>query len=189
MDSYLGYVTAYRVWRVCAVNNCYYLRSLSVPELWIPFTPLKAVCNINNNTYFSEPHSIKHDCGIYAYKNEDFIRLNSTSFGGVVVGKVSLWGYVIEHEMGYRAEYAYPSELLYFICMECYKIITSEKALLLRSATIFSSLESSPVCYYSRCQICKTLSSFSTYLGWQHPSAKTIESHSIFEGLKKEYGI
>lgn len=42
-------------------------------------------------------------CGIYALKEQD-----RCLAWGDVVGEVALWGFIEEHEHGYRAQYAYP---------------------------------------------------------------------------------
>lgn len=53
------------------------------------------------------------NCGVWAFK--DLERLTAAIGSGYnaikVIGSVSLWGRVIETENGYRAQYAYPSEL------------------------------------------------------------------------------
>jgi hypothetical protein len=52
-------------------------------------------------------------CGIYAMKSEE--RLITWWWlyeAAVCYGIVRLWGRLIEHEDGYRAEYAYPGELV-----------------------------------------------------------------------------
>ena len=55
-------------------------------------------------------------CGINAYKLaiNDFHIYKNTLFG-----IVNLWGRVTEHEYGYRAEYAYPSEIYGSYCFMC----------------------------------------------------------------------
>ena len=63
-----------------------------------------------------------HGCGIYAAKTAsacaDFLKgsysPSQVRGAGVVhrvIGKVALWGKVIEGELGWRAEYAYPAEI------------------------------------------------------------------------------
>lgn len=47
-------------------------------------------------------------CGVYAYKCSVPVEHSDTPF---VVGEVNLWGRVIEHEDGYRAQFAYPRRL------------------------------------------------------------------------------
>jgi hypothetical protein len=67
-------------------------------------------------------------CGIHAYRRSEVTRAKEhlrAHFSGIiplsvlqatpvwVVGLVSLWGRIVEHEHGYRAQYAYPRELHY----------------------------------------------------------------------------
>jgi hypothetical protein len=46
-------------------------------------------------------------CGIYALKT---IKLDFFDYGPwkTISGQVYLWGLIVEHELGYRAQYAYP---------------------------------------------------------------------------------
>lgn len=44
-------------------------------------------------------------CGIYAYKNSTAQIISNTCS---VIGEVWLWGNVVEHELGYRAQFGYP---------------------------------------------------------------------------------
>lgn len=48
--------------------------------------------------------------GLYGYKNPENVEMTSTL--DVVIGECWLWGRVIEHELGWRAEFAYPRRLL-----------------------------------------------------------------------------
>jgi hypothetical protein len=53
-------------------------------------------------------------CGIYAYKEKPrLLREIRRSISGlrVVYGEINLWGKVIEHEDGYRAQFGYPKRL------------------------------------------------------------------------------
>jgi hypothetical protein len=57
--------------------------------------------------------SVFHPEGVYAFKNERTCLAYITpsvgsDMGDFVIGQVSLWGRVIEHQGGYRAQYAYP---------------------------------------------------------------------------------
>lgn len=47
-------------------------------------------------------------CGIYAVKSFRLVFDYVVEHPWYVFGKVALWGKVIEHEKGYRAEFAYP---------------------------------------------------------------------------------
>src|ERR671918_2854573 len=55
-------------------------------------------------------------CGIHAVK--DPARLARAGRSTAVVGRVAIWGRVIEHSKGYRAELAYPSRLA-LVCAWC----------------------------------------------------------------------
>lgn len=56
------------------------------------------------------------ECGIYAVKEPKQTRTWHTTAGYgkdiVVVGKVELWGRIVRHEEGYRAQFAYPKKLV-----------------------------------------------------------------------------
>ncbi|HXF72044.1 MAG TPA: hypothetical protein VNO79_05470 [Actinomycetota bacterium] len=55
-------------------------------------------------------------CGFHAFK--DPARLGRTGRGVGVVGQVAMWGRVIEHARGYRAEFVYPARLR-LACARC----------------------------------------------------------------------
>jgi hypothetical protein len=50
-------------------------------------------------------------CGIYAHKSWASASHQARGVAGAVVGEVQLWGRVIEHELGYRAQFARPCAL------------------------------------------------------------------------------
>jgi hypothetical protein len=53
-------------------------------------------------------------CGFYAYKTEAAMAASEFAMvgdGDTVCGRVALWGRVIDHQSGYRAERAYPQVL------------------------------------------------------------------------------
>lgn len=67
---------------------------MSADVIWGPGEPM------DGKTKSTEEH-----CGVYAYKKlRDF--LSQHTDGLDVYGQVALWGDVIEHELGYRAEWA-----------------------------------------------------------------------------------
>lgn len=53
---------------------------------------------------------IECGCGIYAYKDrgDAFTQENAPSMKTHIFGEVWLWGRIVEHQGGYRAQYAYP---------------------------------------------------------------------------------
>lgn len=90
-------IVAWRAWRIRKGR----LRSALISEaLWPEDKPLEAVCQ--------HPNAPRMDCscGIYAAKSPEQV-----SMLGDTYGKVLLWGKVIEHKDGYRAQYAYPLTL------------------------------------------------------------------------------
>ena len=50
--------------------------------------------------------AIHCQCGIYATND-----LNEATSYGEILGRVAMWGHVIEHSGGYRAQFAYPQSL------------------------------------------------------------------------------
>jgi hypothetical protein len=99
-------------------------------EVWWPRKPLRAACNGSLRQFGR--HGVAPewscDCGIYAVKGIEQILssvlfsigpvlgieqiLSSVLFSiGPVLGEVSLWGKIVVHDQGYRAQYAYPKRL------------------------------------------------------------------------------
>ena len=93
-----GCVVAWRAWNISQDGL---LSSVTMRTIWKPTEVMRACCMDNS----CGGHDDRQDmCGLWAMKERpDF---------GAVIGRVALWGEVIEHEKGYRAEYAYPISLL-----------------------------------------------------------------------------
>ncbi len=83
--------------------------------------PLRRACEPGGCQAARWP-GLEHDCGIHAFKDRadaaafprSWERLRFSGPLGpeeYVIGQVSLWGRVVEHEAGYRAELAYPYAL------------------------------------------------------------------------------
>ena len=115
----------YRLFRVNV--NRLELRSLAYDqEIWYPHEPKQSKCRVSRGHDIHEP-SEKCTCGIHAVHSRREIRLaypglaqnvmfshertrgllfdsyDKTSF---VSARVMLWGVVVEHQRGYRAEWA-----------------------------------------------------------------------------------
>lgn len=108
-----GPIVAYRVWRVTEDGDGIRLVAISVGQSWPCGRPLEAV-HVSN--YFHERCESPQQhcgCGIYAFKRPDAIELSHDIREGLLIvhGQVALWGRVFEHELGYRAQYAYPVRL------------------------------------------------------------------------------
>lgn len=87
-------------------------------SVWEPRNAKRAVCNRHSNgLYFGEAPKPTHthgpydgcSCGFYAAKLLAKAQWPSANYA---YGRVAMWGKVIEHEGGYRAEYAYPVEVI-----------------------------------------------------------------------------
>jgi hypothetical protein len=91
-DIIVGEIIAWRGWKI---RNGY-LSSFSQNTVWPPKEPVTGKVG-----------SGEHDAGVYAFKDRrklfDFLGGESQH---MVWGSVALWGDVVEHELGYRAENA-----------------------------------------------------------------------------------
>lgn len=105
-------LTGHRHWNVDAKG---FLYSANVLSRWPARKAKRARCSVGGVQHFdpesgallAAPRS-QCSCGIYAYKPSTFDEYGNLPVGG----KVALWGHIIEHESGYRAEFGYPIELV-----------------------------------------------------------------------------
>ncbi len=80
---------------------------------WPPREPSRAVCARRGRHLVP---GLRCTCGLYATRD---LRALRRSTNPAVLGTVALWGTVVEHAAGYRAEYAYPQRLR-LVCFVCY---------------------------------------------------------------------
>ncbi len=116
IPDYCEALTGWRVWW------CYpdgQLGSLLFNSLWVPRVPLEATCDESDHP----APGADCGCGVYAVKQESDLNLGGRALQRhdpflpallPVWGSVRLWGRVMEHEIGWRAQFAYPSELWCF---------------------------------------------------------------------------
>jgi len=87
-----GEIVAYRAWR-CSISGL--LQSMAVSTIWPPDEPMTG--------------DVTHD-GVHAFKSQSDAlteyATGATRWCPIAIGTVMLWGEVIEHERGYRAEFA-----------------------------------------------------------------------------------
>ncbi len=101
--DYIFPVVGYRVWQWDATG----LKSLNGVR-WHPGRAFAAECRTQG--WHEAPRS-DCSCGIYASKSLDHLRqLGYTE--SRIHGEVCLWGTVVEHEGGWRAQFAYPKSLI-----------------------------------------------------------------------------
>ncbi len=79
---------------------------------WKPMEPAGAGCK--HARLHAAPH-LGCTCGLHATHEVEVLRRTRTP---AVLGRVALWGRVIEHEHGYRAEFGYPQRLA-IVCRFC----------------------------------------------------------------------
>jgi hypothetical protein len=111
----------WRAWTVAETEDGLELRSLVYAHAWPVGEPMRRVCEPGGCLAARWPDQ-PHACGIHAFKERTDAELYPATWearrsGGsrspdvYAIGRVSLWGRVVEHERGYRAELAYPFDL------------------------------------------------------------------------------
>jgi hypothetical protein len=104
-------IRAWRVWRSSTeADGSLVLQSLTHAggsTRWPPGETLQAGCAVKAH---QAPNSAC-TCGIYAHKTREAAIAQAAGAPGAVVGEVELWGAVVEHEHGYRAQWARPDAL------------------------------------------------------------------------------
>ena len=113
VPDYISPIVAYRLWQWDAAG----LRSLNGAR-WIPGQALAARCSLRKVWTAGLTMHVDHDapqpgcrCGVYASKSLDDLRSIRVWESGVR-GEAWLWGTVVEHERGWRAQFAYPRTLI-----------------------------------------------------------------------------
>ena len=112
--DYIDPVLGWRIWRVVRCRRQYLLGSLFNRVAWFPESALEAQCfqSILRRRSHVAPDPKCH-CGIYAAKADtiDTALLAQRSLRPLVIGRVYLWGNVVEAESGWRASRGYPERL------------------------------------------------------------------------------
>ena len=113
IPDYISPIVAYRAWQWDATG----LKSFC-GEPWHPSRTLAARCTRfvgDAAHHFHDAPQMNCTCGIYAAKSrENLRRAGYMGFG--IHGEVYLWGTVVEHQLGWRAQYACPKN--FFLPLE-----------------------------------------------------------------------
>lgn len=100
--DYISPIVGYRMWRWDSAG----LKSVN-REPWHPGQALTARCPITDH----EAPARGCSCGVYAAKNyQHLLKIVDDVYD--VHGEVYLWGKVVEHKLGYRAQFAYPKSFV-----------------------------------------------------------------------------
>jgi hypothetical protein len=124
--DYLEPVEGWRVWRIGSQDGQIVLQSVFVDAVWEPGHALEARCEHRRRSLLRPWRVITNEhrapeeecsCGIYAASSRAAARRylgvpSPVGAGLRVIGRVSLWGEVVESESGWRASTGYPSQLL-----------------------------------------------------------------------------
>ena len=126
IPDYIEPVEAWRVWRVALTEGRVVLQSLFAGAIWEPAVPLVASCTGGHRSRWApwrkEPNDhpapeLDCHCGVYGVRSVAAARSwlerpALLSREDRVIGRVALWGDVVEGPLGWRASHAYPIELL-----------------------------------------------------------------------------
>jgi len=125
IPDYVEPVEGWRVWRVALREGRIVLQSLFADAVWEPAVPLAASCTGGHRPLWKPWRKEPNDhaapnldclCGIYGVRSVAAARsyLERPALlcrDDRVIGRVALWGNVVEGPAGWRASRAYPIEL------------------------------------------------------------------------------
>lgn len=119
--DYVQPVVAWRVWRVVESAAEFQLQSVVYGTVWPTHEPMAARCFRHRFSFLPwrkrDPHAPPAEdcsCGVYAATLQGLVPyLDAPDLARVqrVLGRVSLWGSVVECEQGWRASRAYPTHI------------------------------------------------------------------------------
>lgn len=111
-------INAWRTWTLAGSRRGDEVHLLPIAgdgRPWPARTPASASCTRHRSHRRPEPNCT---CGFYAMHGPDPLRRTRDP---AVLGTVALWGRVVEHALGFRAELAYPQRLR-LICYLCFSL-------------------------------------------------------------------
>jgi hypothetical protein len=119
VPDFIEPVIGWRVWRISHRRPEAGLMSAIIRTRWPRLQPLQATCEVFRPIWRRRrPHEVPEPdctCGIHAAPLSTLEQqLAGTPLGRkpyLAIGRVALWGRVVECEQGWRAELAYPEKL------------------------------------------------------------------------------
>jgi hypothetical protein len=141
VPDFISPIVGYRVWQWDAAG----LRSLN-DEPWSPGRRIVAGCRAASRGSIGARAEATHDlheapqadctCGVYASKSLEHLRTTGYARYGIH-GEVSLWGTVVEHEHGWRAQFAYPKNM--YLALHVLPFTLAEMRSRLQALTLYGS--------------------------------------------------
>lgn len=111
-------ILGWRSWLVALDGGEPRLRSVVRSDLWEPRRPFVAACAMSRGSAAFAPHTPPGSCctcGVHAARERreaaSHLAPPSRRHGFAAIGRVALWGEVVEGERGWRAQWAYPTLL------------------------------------------------------------------------------
>ena len=127
VPDYAHYLTGWRAWNLSVDREVdppvALVPMVTSPAFaWLPKQITTAVCVSHGSerdedrcpscgAQVHQPPMLGCECGLWAYKTQAAFEINFQWADADVIGEVALWGKVIEHRYGWRAQYAYPLRL------------------------------------------------------------------------------
>ena len=111
-------VVAWRTWTLTGSRDASNVRLLPLAgdrRPWPPRLPASATCTKSRH------HAVPHlgcTCGLHAVDDPSTLR---RARDPAVLGTVALWGRIAEHDLGYRAAFAYPQRVG-LVCYLCFSL-------------------------------------------------------------------
>lgn len=88
-----GEITAYRAWKITRDGR--YLRSVTVENIWLPESPMEGDINFCLGVHcFNSMAHLDNEIYCDGYMST------------LVLGSINIWGEIVEHQKGYRAQFA-----------------------------------------------------------------------------------
>ena len=109
-------IIAWRAWTLTGRADATGLRLRPVAGRRLPWPPLRPAQAACKNARIHRAPDYACSCGLHGTRSADALRRTKNP---TVLGTVALWGRVIEHDLGYRAEFAYPQRLR-LVCLLCF---------------------------------------------------------------------